>query len=43
MKPDGSQMHPARSCRDISDYYPEKSNGSKIPIIIFLFLKFLFL
>jgi len=27
IKPDGSQMHPARSCRDISDYYPEKSNG----------------
>ncbi len=27
LKPDGSQMHPARSCRDISDYYPEKPNG----------------
>lgn len=26
-KPDGSKMHPVRSCRDISDYYPEKPNG----------------
>ncbi len=26
-KPDGSRMHPARSCRDISDYYPSKLNG----------------
>lgn len=27
IKPDGSRMHPVRSCRDISDYYPEKPNG----------------
>ncbi len=27
IQPDGSRMHPARSCRDIADYYPEKSNG----------------
>ena len=27
LKPDGSRMYPARSCRDIADYYPEKSNG----------------
>ena len=27
-KPDGSWGHPARSCRDIADYYPDKSNGS---------------
>jgi hypothetical protein len=27
MKPDGSRMHPARTCRDIADYYPEKPNG----------------
>lgn len=27
IKPDGSRMYPVRSCRDISDYYPEKSNG----------------
>lgn len=27
LKPDGSQLYPARSCRDIADYYPEKSNG----------------
>jgi hypothetical protein len=26
-KPDGSRLHPARSCRDIADYYPGKSNG----------------
>ena len=26
-KPDGSQLYPARSCRDIADYYPEKPNG----------------
>ena len=26
-KPDGSRQYPARSCRDIADYYPEKSNG----------------
>ena len=26
-KPDGSRQHPARSCRDIADYYPEKPNG----------------
>lgn len=26
-KPDGSRMYPARSCRDIADYYPEKPNG----------------
>ena len=28
LKPDGSQMYPARSCRDIADYYPTKPNGS---------------
>lgn len=27
LKPDGSQMYPARSCRDIADYYPNKPNG----------------
>ena len=27
-KPDGSRMYPARSCRDIADYYPQKLNGS---------------
>lgn len=26
-KPDGSRGYPARSCRDIADYYPEKANG----------------
>jgi hypothetical protein len=35
-KPDGSRMHPARSCRDISDYYPEKLNG--LPNYFFLLL-----
>jgi hypothetical protein len=27
LKPDGSRMYPARSCRDIADYYPDKPNG----------------
>ncbi|CAF3622891.1 unnamed protein product, partial [Rotaria sp. Silwood2] len=33
-KPDGSQMHPARSCRDIADYYPEKLNDFLGPYFI---------
>ena len=28
MKPDGSETHPARSCRDIADYHPDKPNGT---------------
>jgi len=27
MKPDGSQMYPARTCRDIADHYPTKPDG----------------
>jgi hypothetical protein len=32
-KPDGSRQYPARSCRDIADYYPEKSNGFHICLL----------
>jgi hypothetical protein len=39
IKPDGSRMYPARSCRDIADYYPEKSNGSIKFIFIFSILQ----
>lgn len=27
LKPDGSKQYPARTCRDIADYYPKKNNG----------------
>lgn len=43
LKPDGSQFYPARSCRDIADYYPSKPNGRTKSSLVFLTNRFTFL
>ena len=32
-KPDGSRRFPARSCRDIADHYPQKTNGMNMNLV----------